>query len=131
MFVLLAAAACAWVALLVLAPLLPASAAAVLYAVGSVICHQRAERSLHLYSMQLPVCGRCVGIYAGAAIGSLAAAASTWRSRMERTSPRALLAYGAVPTVLTIAAEWSGAWSGSNMWRAAAGAPLGLSLIHI
>src|SRR5260221_7816536 len=45
------------------------------YGMGSVLCHQRPERSFHLWGVQLPVCARCVGVYAGAALLALAAAA--------------------------------------------------------
>ena len=38
------------------------------YAIGSRICHQLPARSFHLWSMQMPVCARCAGIYAGAAV---------------------------------------------------------------
>jgi hypothetical protein len=33
-----------------------------------VICHQQAARSFAIWSQQLPVCARCTGIYAGAAM---------------------------------------------------------------
>jgi len=42
--------------MLLLAPVLPTAVAAGLYAVGSQICHQRPERSFHLFAAQLPVC---------------------------------------------------------------------------
>jgi hypothetical protein len=42
--------------------------AVAVYAVGSVVCHQLPERSFHLWGRQLPVCARCTGIYAGAAL---------------------------------------------------------------
>src|SRR5262245_8646685 len=48
--------------------------AAVMYGIGSLVCHQRPERSVHLFGVQMPVCARCLGIYAGAA----AAAALLW-----------------------------------------------------
>jgi len=48
---------------------------------------------------------------------------------LAASSPaRALLLVGAVPTALTLALEWSGVWSGSNAWRAAAGVPLGAAV---
>jgi uncharacterized membrane protein len=124
-FVLLALAASAWLALLILAPVLPTPAAAALYAVGSQICHQRPERSFHLFAAQLPVCARCLGIYAGAALGSAVALGSRWRPRVTRLSSWMLLVCGAIPTALTLVAEWSGAWGGSNSARATAGVPLG------
>src|SRR5580765_8805054 len=51
----------------------PASAvdtafAFVVYRIGRLICHQRPERSFHLAGAQLPVCARCTGVYAGAAL---------------------------------------------------------------
>jgi uncharacterized membrane protein len=124
-FVLLTLAASAWLALLVLAPVLPTPAAAALYAVGSQICHQRPERSFHLFAAQLPVCARCLGIYAGATLGSAVVLGSRWRSRATTLSSRMLLVCGSIPTALTLVAEWSGAWRGSNTARAIAGVPLG------
>src|SRR5437867_4112806 len=34
------------------------------YLVGSLLCHQRPERSFFLWGSQMPVCARCMGIYA-------------------------------------------------------------------
>src|ERR1700687_4721962 len=42
-----------------------------MYAAGSLICHQRPERSFHVLGTQLPVCARCTGIYAGAAAAAI------------------------------------------------------------
>jgi uncharacterized membrane protein len=123
---LMAALAAAWVALLVAAPILPVPLAAALYAIGSYICHQRPERSFHLFAAQLPVCARCLGIYAGGAVGSLLATGARARAAFGAASPRMLLVSGAMPTALTLAAEWSGIWRGSNAGRASAGLPLGL-----
>ena len=125
MLLLLALAAASWLALLVAAPVLPVPLAGTLYALGSHICHQRPERSFHLLAAQLPVCARCVGIYAGAGAGSLLALGSRIRLRLETLSPRMLLIGGSVPTVLTLLLEWSGAWGASNGVRAAAGLPFG------
>jgi hypothetical protein len=41
------------------------------YLVGNLLCHQRPERSFFLWGSQMPVCARCLGIYAGAAITAL------------------------------------------------------------
>jgi uncharacterized membrane protein len=127
-FVLFALAASVWLALLVTAPMLPPFAAAALYAVGSQICHQQPARSFHLDSAQLPVCARCLGRYAGGALGAIAAAHSTWRSRIGLPTPRLILVCGALPTAATIVAEWSGAWGGSNAVRAASAVPLGVAV---
>src|SRR5688500_7927608 len=90
------------------------------YALGSLVCHQRPERSFHLGVYQLPVCARCLGIYAGAAVGALTV--SLWRGRTRWGL--ALLA--ALPTAITVSLEWVGVWFPSNLTRAIAGAPLGL-----
>src|SRR6188474_1382603 len=41
------------------------------YAIGGAICHQLPERSYHLWAAQMPVCARCAGIYAGAAVAAI------------------------------------------------------------
>jgi uncharacterized membrane protein len=128
---LFAATAVLWLALLILAPVLPAPIAAILYALGSHICHQRPERSFHLFAVQLPVCARCAGIYAGAAAGSLLMLAASMRDRLFHVSPRTLLLAGALPTVISVVVEWSGAWAGANDARAAAGVPLGLAVAFV
>jgi hypothetical protein len=75
------AASVAWAALLLLAPLVasrprPSDGAAVLvlavYGIGSLLCHQLPARSYRVWSAQMPVCARCVGIYFGAAIAAVA-----------------------------------------------------------
>jgi len=50
------------------------------YLVGSLLCHQRPERSFFLWGSQMPVCARCLGIYAGAA---LAATALSFVARLQ------------------------------------------------
>jgi uncharacterized membrane protein len=125
---LAALAVAIWLVLLLTAPLLPVPAAAAIYALGSQICHQRPERSFHLFAAQLPVCARCFGIYAGAAVGSLIGLLPRLRSQVRAVSPRMLLVAGALPTAATLAFEWSGVWSGSNAVRAVAGLPLGCAV---
>jgi uncharacterized membrane protein len=127
----LALAAIVWLALLILAPVLPVPIAAILYALGSHICHQRPERSFHLFASQLPVCARCAGIYAGAAIGSLLALNGSIRARLFLFSPRMLLVAGALPTMVTLTTEWSGVWAGGNDTRAAAGVWLGVAVAFV
>jgi uncharacterized membrane protein len=128
---LLALTAVIWLALLILTSVLPVPIAGMLYALGSRICHQRPERSFHLFAAQLPVCARCVGIYTGAAIGSLLALSGSIRERLFPFSPRLLLAAGALPTLMTLITEWSGAWAGGNNVRAAAGVWLGVAIAFV
>lgn len=133
---LIALGGLAWVLLLTLAPLLPVAAAGFAYVLGSVICHQISERSFHLDGGQLPVCARCLGIYAGFAASAcaLSLAGLTARGGGVRQSLRAaplirrLVLAGAVPTLVTVAAEWTALWQPSNLTRALAGAPLGLAV---
>lgn len=118
-----------WVALLIAAPLLPGWAGAMVYGLGSLVCHQIPERSFHLAGFQLPVCARCLGIYFGASAG----AGVVWmRARSGRRlvslapiTARWLAVAAAIPTLTTVALEIGGIWSPSNVTRALAGFPLG------
>jgi uncharacterized membrane protein len=119
-----------WVLLLIAAPLFPGWAGAALYGIGSLVCHQIPERSFYIAGFQLPVCARCIGIYAGVAAG---AARYLWiRGRSERSvramAPRTarwLAVVAAAPTLTTVALEMTGVWQPSNSTRAIAGALLG------
>jgi len=126
--VVLAAVALGWLVLLVAAPVAPTSIATLLYAAGSFICHQRSERSFHIDAAQLPVCARCLGIYAGAAIGS---ARQLVPGAGPALGPRTVLVLGLLPTLVTILLEVSGVWSAGNVMRAAAGLPLGLAAAFV
>lgn len=100
------------------------SAAATVYRASGFICHQRASRSFHLAGVQLPVCGRCTGLYFSGALGALLAWAA---SRQPRTvsSTRRLLLWAALPTALSVALELSGLVHPSNLGRALCALPLG------
>lgn len=128
-----AVAGLAWAVLLVLAPLGPPALTAATYAAGSVLCHQRPERSFHLWGAQLPVCARCAGIYAGAAVVTAAYLAGLWQpaGRLAPVRLRRVLLAGCAPTVTTVALEWSSLAAMSNPVRAAAGLALGLAAASI
>jgi uncharacterized membrane protein len=114
--------------------------------IGSLVCHQLPERSYQLWTAQMPVCARCAGIYFGAVLGAVAGAIRTaravrhsrkvaqgfspanavarnvnpvWRSRLA-------LAVAVVPTVISLAYEWTTGVRPSHEIRAAAGVPIGL-----
>ena len=131
---MIALLAVGWLTLLIAAPRLPVVLAAVLYAAGSLICHQIPERSFHLDAFQLPVCARCLGLYAGGAVGSLGAAlAGMGRTCAPSRSLRKGLLYAAtllaaLPTVASVVVEWIAGWPVSNVARATAGLPLGFVL---
>jgi uncharacterized membrane protein len=132
--VFLTIGALAWAVTLVVAPFVlvhgASLAAALVYELGALICHQRPERSFHLAGVQLPVCARCFGLYLSGAAGALAA----WL-RATRTIPvvhsynvRPVLMVVTLPTAVTVSAEWFGIASSSNVIRAAAALPLGAYL---
>lgn len=98
---------------------------AVVYLAASRVCHQRPERSFHWHGVKWPVCGRCSGLYLGGALGAIAIVAA---GRRPRPAPRLLvsLAVAAVPTALTVLAEWSGLVPVGTPARFLAAVPLGV-----
>jgi uncharacterized membrane protein len=124
----IAVLALAWLATLLAAPFLPTPLAGLLYAGGSLICHQLPDRSFHLHAYQLPVCARCFGLYAGGAAGSLAMAVFGRALRFPSTATgrarHGLTALAALPTMLTVIAERVFGWPLSNEIRAVAALPL-------
>ena len=110
------------------------------YLAGRVVCHQRAERSFHAWGAQLPVCARCIGIYAGALLGSLLAVWGSARRSAGPVSPppagaqrghppdwRVRLAIAALPTAGSVGLELAGIWAQSPRLRCVAAIPLGFT----
>jgi uncharacterized membrane protein len=126
-----AAAAVGWLGLIVLAPdgrdALGSAISSSVYLLGSVICHQRPERSFFLHGVQLPVCARCAGLYAGAAIACVVAVGVRARQRSSDRA-RQILAIAAAPTAGTLVFEWLTGITPSTMIRAAAGVTLGAAI---
>lgn len=104
----------------------PAAWTTAIYLAASRICHQRAERSFHTAGVQWPVCGRCSGLYLGAAIAGLVASATRRRPR-PRLGIVAGLVVAAAPTLATVVLEWSG-MPMTNVVRALAAVPLGFAI---
>lgn len=128
--------ACLWAAVILAAPFAMASgnptlvaAAALVYQGAGLICHQRPERSFHLGGTQLPVCGRCTGLYLSGAIGALAAWFGLRRRPLGRR--RLALIIAAVPTALTVSLEFIGLIHPTNLVRAASALPLGATAAWI
>ena len=96
-----------------------------IYAIGGVVCHQLEPRSFHLWGRQMPVCARCTGIYAGAALGALLAAA---RPRAVRLSPRWIAALATAPMAVSVLIEWTTGIAMSNALRCATGLVAGLAV---
>lgn len=100
------------------------SAAAAVYGAAGLVCHQRAARSFHLAGVQLPVCGRCTGLYLSGAMGALFGWVASRRPR-PTSSARRLLILAALPTALSVVLEFSGVAHPSNAIRALCALPLG------
>jgi uncharacterized membrane protein len=130
-----------WSAALVAAPTGTAPRlAAVTYAAGSLVCHQRAERSFHHGGAQYPVCARCLGMYAGAMAGvltwmALAGVGSAPRPRaaafVARDTVSKALVVIAMPTLATVVSAWLGLWDAGNSLRAMLALPLGAVLAAV
>ena len=96
------------------------------YAMGRLICHQRAERSFHMWDVQLPVCARCLGLYAAAPLGFVWPLAAVRRGRGRRSAAwRGPVLMAAAPTAVAVALEWLGIASPDAWVRAVAALPLG------
>jgi len=105
-------------------------AAAVIFSIGALICHQRPERSFFWGTHQFPVCARCTGLYLSALVGLIgwvAIKSSTgWRRRaIDPRTARMLLIAAAVPTAISLASGMLRVWDGSNITRAVLALPLG------
>lgn len=132
-----------WVALLVAVPYahtrapvgrLTASLSASVYALGSSVCHQRSERSFHPWGVRMPVCARCFGLYASAAVGALAGLVGTLLVPTGRKPPisvtavRWLLVLTALPTAIVWLIEWWGVAQPPAAVRAGFAVPLGAAV---
>jgi uncharacterized membrane protein len=133
-------AALSWAATLPLAPLAAGSpsvstraAAAPIYWLGGVVCHQRPDRSFQSSGQPWAVCARCTGIYAGAAAAVLGLGmarrkkASSAPDRSAQRAARLALAVGVVPTLLTVGVEFVSGQPVPNGVRVIAGIPIGLA----
>src|SRR5437867_1894183 len=115
------------------------------YLVGSLLCHQLPERSFFLWGSQMPVCARCLGIYAGAAIAAIALrlVARLKPSRSTGVPPplareggalrsaRMLLIVSIVPAAVTLVYEWTTGDMPANWIRALSGLPIGVVVAWI
>jgi len=104
------------------------------YLVGTLICHQRPERSFRLWGVQMPVCARCAGLYGGAAVGALVAgvcASGRRRSAQGVSTLRWVVLGAAVPTGASVAMEALGVFEGSAVIRAAGAIPLGAAVTWV
>ena len=125
-----------WAMSVVAAPYLASSArsshaalhaSVVPYLFGSVICHQRADRSFHVYGTQWPVCARCAGLYLPAPLGVVWAFVTRSRRPHRTSALRMALLAAALPTIVTVLIESTGLYQPTNLVRAVAAMPLGFT----
>jgi uncharacterized membrane protein len=100
----------------------------VIYTFGRAICHQRPERSFAPWGTPMPVCARCTGVYLGALLGAVALCLGVPSRPLPASHARAMVMAAAVPTALTLVYEWTRGTMPPHVWRALAGAPLGLAV---
>jgi uncharacterized membrane protein len=106
-------------------------ASAVIFAIGSVLCHQRPDRSFFWDGHQFPVCARCTGIYLSTALGLTAWVLIKmrvgWRRRpIDPRFARMCLIVAALPTAISLTTGALEIWDGSNITRAMLALPLGV-----
>jgi len=101
---------------------------AAVYYGGSLICHQRPERSFAVWGAQFPVCARCTGIYFGAAIGVIGALVlrkPIVAVRLKPDTTAVMLIAASIPAALTLLYEWGTGVTPANWIRATSGVVLG------
>jgi len=85
--------------------------------IGSLICHQAAERTIRLGDTLLPLCARCTGIYLGFLIGILYQFAF-WRTRLKELPSLKILLASALLLVFLImdsSGSFLNLWTSSNL----------------
>jgi uncharacterized membrane protein len=91
-----------------------------IFAFFSRVCHQHADRSFMLLGAQTAVCVRCLGIYAGAAIGSL--------SRLRHGVAMRVLGAALALNCADVAAESLGLHGNLPLMRLLMGGALGIAV---
>lgn len=127
-----AAGTAAWIAAIFLAPWLAARrssarAAALLYAVFAPVCHQIPERCFQFHGQALAVCGRCLGIYAGFAVGLILYPLVRGFSSLRLPSARAFILM-TLPMAVDATGGILGLWASPIGLRFATGALWGILL---
>lgn len=124
-----------WALLLVLVPAASAfapdegslgSVRRVMHAAAGLVCHQRPERTFAFAGIPWAVCGRCAGIYLGAAVGGAWAFTAGWGAGHTRAAAwRWRFGLALAPSAALWLAEHVLGLGISNVARALGAAPLG------
>jgi len=95
---------------------------ALVYALGDLLCHQKASRSLYLNQNQLPFCSRCTAIWVGIAAGLFISL--LFRIQL---SPRFLGVFllCLLPLGIDGIGQLLGFWESTNLLRMLTGLPAG------
>lgn len=130
----IAAASLVWISLLswTASSSEPPLATLLIHQFASFVCHQELERTFHWGAAPWAVCARCLGLYAAAPAGALAAFAPGFRTAAR--APRAnllLLAAAGAPTAATWLAEHLAGVPVGNGTRFTAAIPLGAALAWV
>lgn len=91
-----------------------------LHALFGVVCHQRAERSLALLSVLMPVCSRCAGVFAGVGLGAAFA-----RPRLGLPAARLLFAASGLAMLADVLTQELGLHAPWHVGRLATGVLVG------
>jgi uncharacterized membrane protein len=94
--------------------------AVAIHAFFSKLCHQRPGRALYLFGAPTAVCVRCLGIYAGAAVGSLL--------RLKHRFALSCLGAALALNLLDVTAEFIGFHGNMPLLRLLIGATLGIAV---
>jgi uncharacterized membrane protein len=107
-----------------------AAGSAIVYAAGSLVCHQRPERSFATSGRPWPVCARCAGIYLAAGLVAMAGLVPAVGRALSADAPawRRRFALALVPVAVTWALERFGLLEVAAPLRAASGAGLGAAV---
>lgn len=112
--------------LAVLPPFVGPVGRSILMQAFSFACHQMPSRSPHIDGVALAVCDRCLGLYAGIAVGGLAA--------LCLAGPRAFIYRHAgiaiVAALIPVGSDWAfdivGVWANTPATRSSTGSAFGL-----
>ena len=94
-----------------------------------LMCHGQVDRAFEMAGIAMPLCARCVGIYAGIAVAAVAM--FTAPPARRRQSWFVLGAALVAPMVIDGSGQTMGLWSTGNAARAVTGLAFGLGLVML